>query len=1114
NWKGFYTFKSDPTFWKHEWEKHGSCISPDNILKYFQLCLHINNQLPILNALKQNNIYPSSTKYYSLNKTFDAIHSFFGNGVNPIILCNYPYLKEFRYCLDDKFQIISCPDYFDMSLRQCSNEFLLLNFTSHKKTTIKYFTVLLIATLIISLLIFIFLFLLKHFQIIETPFEWNRKRNIEIVHYDLIDRPVIVHAVQLPRSWLEQSVLGAVILDFNIGVGAKGARRLMKQWFDFPNEPMEKIDEFDLDLVVIVDESIRSDDKRTPILEQLTQLTFGGMNVEAKDIEILTKFGLTEYFLMRDVTQNELLILKTGSNVDDVYLFYTDDCFDDMKIESIRPSVHTLASKLKMTWSLSNINDPGIPHVSEPIVVRTLMRYFKGGCKQYEFDQNTWSYFKKFGLNCSSLFNLLKPIHNDTAKYFHVVNHLLSIGFLSNKDLQLIGGANRLWGYVLHEMNDKLSNYGIRLTFDKLSINQVHEWIERKKLMIEETIAQLRCGKEIISNVNENQKLIDHTGLILLFIFFLSGIFKIIGKILLEYSTMNAMKLLVSKMFENLLYQNYEYLDTFAMGELISRTSADSLTIRSTIGITTFNFISQLFLSIGCLSMLFYYLVLFKNIHHIYKIVFCLILLLLFIIILINIFYGSYAFNLNRECRRFLGAIFGFTFDIFSNIKTILILNGQLNSIKQHKFIYCQNYFSKSNYLNITSHLFNSFIYLLTSLSNIILLVIASRKLINYSITFDEPVSIKMEKTARFLAIMLYLNWLIKSLQKISTNYARLMISLGSLERIKQVCSKLQQNNLTYTSTFDTNEQQHSSKLHKHICRLLKRNVVYEKLPDNNHFNNETHLFVQFSNNTLNDYLSEMKFSGCVSVENASFKYSRSQNYVLNKISFCTKQGKILGIIGKSSSGKSTIINLLSGIYFRSTGELAWIMENNLWLKGSKLTNLSLWNMNGCSPQKECYIPTEAVSHFISHLRSTIGICSKSTDKIFSSLTILDNFLIGITDEQRQSMTINELYNLCDLIGLNKDDLIDSPQRFTKESRLSSNQIRKISFARCLLKGKDNLKLLLIDDIDEMIDIDNYNNDKIVQSINMIAKNWNSTIVITGTNDKIVKMLADDILFI
>ncbi|CAF1658055.1 unnamed protein product [Didymodactylos carnosus] len=111
-------------------------------------------------------------------------------------------------------------------------------------------------------------------------------------------------------------------------------------------------------------------------------------------------------------------------------------------------------------------------------------------------------------------------------------------------------------------------------------------------------------------------------------------------------------------------------------------------------------------------------------------------------------------------------------------------------------------------------------------------------------------------------------------------------------------------------------------------------------------------------------------------------------------------------------------------------------------------------------------------------------------------------------------MTINELYNLCDLIGLNKDDLIDSPQRFTKESRLSSNQIRKISFARCLLKGKDNLKLLLIDDIDEMIDIDNYNNDKIVQSINMIAKNWNSTIVITGTNDKIVKMLADDILFI
>ncbi|CAF0930189.1 unnamed protein product [Didymodactylos carnosus] len=130
---------------------------------------------------------------------------------------------------------------------------------------------------------------------------------------------------------------------------------------------------------------------------------------------------------------------------------------------------------------------------------------------------------------------------------------------------------------------------------------------------------------------------------------------------------MNEMKSLVSKIFENLLYQNYEYLDTFTMSELISCTSAGSLTIYSTIGITTFNFISQLFLLIGCFLIFFYHLVLFKNTHHIYKIVFCLILLLLlFIIILINIFYGSYAFNLNRQYRRFFSSIFGFTFDIFS----------------------------------------------------------------------------------------------------------------------------------------------------------------------------------------------------------------------------------------------------------------------------------------------------------------------------------------------------------------------------------------------------------------------------------------------------------------
>ncbi|CAF1263601.1 unnamed protein product [Didymodactylos carnosus] len=65
--------------------------------------------------------------------------------------------------------------------------------------------------------------------------------------------------------------------------------------------------------------------------------------------------------------------------------------------------------------------------------------------------------------------------HNDKTKYFHVVLTIYyQLAFHQSKDFQLISGANRLWGYVLHEMNDKLSNYGIRLTFEKLSINQVH----------------------------------------------------------------------------------------------------------------------------------------------------------------------------------------------------------------------------------------------------------------------------------------------------------------------------------------------------------------------------------------------------------------------------------------------------------------------------------------------------------------------------------------------------------------------------------------------------------------------------------------------------------------
>ncbi len=65
----------------------------------------------------------------------------------------------------------------------------------------------------------------------------------------------------------------------------------------------------------------------------------------------------------------------------------------------------------------------------------------------------------------------------------------------------------------------------------------------------------------------------------------------------------------------------------------------------------------------------------------------------------------------------------------------------------------------------------------------------------------------------------------------------------------------------------------------------------------------------------------DFKFTGAIKFENVSFGYKKGQK-VLDGVSFETKPGEMIALVGESGAGKSTLIDLVSGYYFPTSGRV------------------------------------------------------------------------------------------------------------------------------------------------------------------------------------------------
>ena len=205
---------------------------------------------------------------------------------------------------------------------------------------------------------------------------------------------------------------------------------------------------------------------------------------------------------------------------------------------------------------------------------------------------------------------------------------------------------------------------------------------------------------------------------------------------------------------------------------------------------------------------------------------------------------------------------------------------------------------------------------------------------------------------------------------------------------------------------------------------------------------------------------------GNINFRDVDFIYPESKINSLKNINFNLHSGKSLGLIGKTGSGKSTLIKLLTRTFNPTNGE---IMFDNI---NSKDFNLQF-------------------------LRKQIGVVPQ--DSFLFSDTILNNIRFG-----NESAKLSEIEKVCKIAEIHEEiiNFEDSYNTLLGERglNLSGGQKQRLCIARALIKKP---KILVLDDC--LSALDNKTEIKIVKNLKEFLQK--TTLIISSHKISSVKNL-------
>lgn len=165
-------------------------------------------------------------------------------------------------------------------------------------------------------------------------------------------------------------------------------------------------------------------------------------------------------------------------------------------------------------------------------------------------------------------------------------------------------------------------------------------------------------------------------------------------------------------------------------------------------------------------------------------------------------------------------------------------------------------------------------------------------------------------------------------------------------------------------------------------------------------------------------------FNKSIEFKNLSFKYDSKTDPVVKNFNINIQKNQIVGIIGKSGKGKTTLIDIISGLYDNFSGEL---------FVDSKMLDLNkyIWKPNVSYVSQDTFI-------FEDSLKNNITI-SKAGKKI-------DN------KQFQRALKLSQIYNWTNSLESNVNTIISQDG-----TSISGGQKQRIGIARAIYKDSDIL---------------------------------------------------------